>query len=152
MKCAQVQKRLSALVLGLLPAAEAREVAAHGEECEACREELARMRAAARALASARPEVPAVDLTERVLRRITRPAPAPRWNVWVPLAAGAALAAAILAAPWVSKPEPFSTPEMLQAYNEDAIALSLWGTAATTETEDPTWGLPTELAAWINTD
>jgi anti-sigma factor RsiW len=153
MKHAQIQKRLALLALGLLSEAQAREAAAHAEGCPACRDELARLRAADQALASAETDTVAVDLTERVLRRLTtRPAPTPLWKAWVPLAAGAAVLAAVLLVPWSRGPEPLSTSEVMQAYSEDFTALSLWGTTATAETEEPTWGFPTELAAWINSN
>lgn len=153
MKCAKIREQLAWLVLGLLSEAETRKAEVHAAACPACREELARLQSAHRALASAETKPAPVDLTERVLRRLAgRSAPSPRFLGWMPLAAGAALLAAILVAPWMRGPEPLSASEVIQAYNEDFSALSLSGTAAATEAVEPTWGFPTELAAWINSN
>lgn len=153
MKCAKIREQMALLVLGLLSQAETRRIEEHAAACPACQAEMARLQCAHLALASAADQTPAVELTDRVLRRIaSRPASRPWFAGWMPLAAGTALLAAVLIAPWARGPEPLSTSEVIQAYNEDYNALSPYGTAATVETVEPTWGFPTELAAWINSN
>ncbi|MEW6517103.1 MAG: zf-HC2 domain-containing protein [candidate division FCPU426 bacterium] len=150
MKCESARKRLAGMSLGVLSGPEQRQVQAHVADCAACRGELERMRTAERALSSALEDERPVDLTTRVLARLDRPASPARLGWWLPVAAGAAVLAAVLVVPWTRGPEPLSTSEVMQAYGEDLNALSLWGTATTSESEEPTWGIPTELAQWIN--
>jgi len=74
-----VRNLLPAYALGILDAQEKRQVAAHIELCDACREELASFRDVTGRMAASLPEVePPADLEERILRAVRSSRPAAR--------------------------------------------------------------------------